>query len=203
MLNQAPLVSVFEGLASPAVCDWIVQQSRPRLERALVYDPVTGQTIMGQTRTNQVANFPLRDTSLLYLLIQARIAAAAGAAMELMEAFAVLHYAIGEEASEHFDALDPAIPTSAAAIAEYGQRVATGLIYLNDDYAGGETEFPALGISHCGRKGEALVFHSVDHTGAPDPRSLHAGRPPASGEKWVLSQFIRDRPVASGRRVQP
>jgi hypothetical protein len=28
-----------------------------------------------------------------------------------------------------------------------------------------------------------------------DLRTLHSGRPPTSGEKWVFSQFIRDRPT--------
>ena len=197
-LCPTPQVRAFEGLAPRDVCDWLIQQSRPRLERALVHDPSTGLTIMGETRTNQVANFALDQTSLVHLFIQARIGAAVGVSMTMMEAFAVLHYAVGEEASEHFDYLDPAIPSSAAGIASYGQRMATCLLFLNEDYQGGETAFPALGISHRGRKGDALTFRSVDPAGAPDPRSLHAGRPPTSGEKWVLSQFIRDRAMAPG-----
>ena len=195
-LNRFPLIRACQGLTTKAACDWVIQQARPRLERALVQDPETGLTIMGETRTNRVANFTLADASLLFLLLQARIAAAAGLPMEMMEAFAVLHYAPGEEASEHLDYLDPAVPAYADAIARYGQRVATCLVYLNDDYDGGETAFPELGIRHKGRMGDALIFHSVDAAGTPDPRSLHAGRPPTSGEKWVLSQFIRDRPRA-------
>lgn len=198
LLLPAPPISVFPELAPAQICDFIVGQSRPRLERALVDDPETGRPIMGQTRTNQVASFGLRETTLLYLLIQARIAAAAGVAAAHLEAFAVLHYAVGEEASEHFDYLDPQVPAYARAIASHGQRVATCLLYLNDGYEGGGTAFPTLGLEHQGRKGEALVFASVDGSGAPDPRSLHAGRPPSAGEKWVLSQFIRDRPMAPG-----
>ncbi len=197
-LCPAPLIRAFEGLAPPDVCDWLIQQSRPRLERALVHDPATGLTIMGETRTNQVANFALDQTSLVHLFIQSRIGAAIGTSTSMMEAFAVLHYAVGEEASEHYDYLDPAIPSSAAGIASYGQRVATCLLFLNDDYRGGETAFPVLGISHRGRKGDALAFQSVDAAGAPDPRTLHAGRPPTSGEKWVLSQFVRNRALAPG-----
>jgi hypothetical protein len=198
LINPAPRVSVFPDLVSAPICDFIVGQSRPRLERAMVDDPETGRPIMGRTRTNRVASFGLRDTTLLYLLIQAKIAAAAGVAAAQLEAFAVLHYGVGEEASEHFDYLDPQVPAYAQAIASHGQRVATCLLYLNEGYAGGETAFPTLGVAHHGGKGEALVFASVDAAGAPDPRTLHAGRPPSSGEKWVLSQFIRDRAMAPG-----
>ncbi len=195
-LSDSPRVLAVEALVSPETCDWVIAQSQGRLERALVNDPETGLTIMGQTRTNQAANFALVDTNLVNLFIQARIAAAAQVPIQMMEAFAVLHYGVGEQASEHFDFLDPLVPAYAAVIAQYGQRVATCLLYLNDDYEGGETDFPELGFSHRGRKGDALIFHSADASGVPDPRTLHAGRPPTSGEKWVLSQFIRNRPRA-------
>jgi hypothetical protein len=198
VIRQTPAVVAFPGFAPPEVCDWIVEKARPGLQRALVHDPATGRTIMGSTRTNRVSDFQLRDTTLLFLLLQARIAAAARVPAAALEAFAVLHYGVGEQASEHFDYLDPQVPSYAEAIARHGQRVATCLLYLNDGYQGGETEFPALGLRHRGRKGDALVFASVDASGAPDPRSLHAGRPPTSGEKWVLSQFIRDKVMAPG-----
>ncbi len=195
---KSPAIHAVEQLVPAPICDWLVELSRPRLERALVQDPRTGLTIMGKTRTNQVASFTLRDTSLIHLLIQARIAAAAPTLPRMLEAFAVLHYAVGEQASEHFDYLDPDNASYAATIAAHGQRVATCLLYLNDDYEAGETVFPALGIKHRGRKGDALIFRSVDASAVPDPRTLHAGRPPTRGEKWVLSQFIRDRPMTPG-----
>jgi hypothetical protein len=195
-LNAAPRAWVVEGFAAPEVCDWIIAQARPRLQRALVQDPATGRTIMGKTRTNQIANFGLADTCLVNLLLQAKISAAAEVPVEMLEAFAVLHYGVGEEASEHFDYLDPTLPAYAAVIAQFGQRVATCLLYLNEDFEGGETAFPDVDLAFKGRKGDALFFASVDPMGAPDPRSRHAGRPPTSGEKWVLSQFIRDKPRA-------
>jgi prolyl 4-hydroxylase len=197
-LSQAPFSRAFAGLLPRAACDWIITRASGRLVRAEVHDPRTGLTIMGQTRTNRVANFNLIETSLLNLLVQARISAATGIPVQMMEAFAVLNYAPGEEASEHFDFLDPEVPAYAEEIAQLGQRTATCLVYLNADYEGGATDFPEIGLSHRGGAGDALVFHSADAAGIPDPRSLHAGRPPLSGEKWVLSQFIRNRPIAPG-----
>ena len=194
-LLDVPRVLTVEQLLPAAICDWIIGQSAPRLVRAEVTDPKTGRTIMGSTRTNRVANFGLAETSLLNLLIQTRIAAVLGAPVTMMEAFAVLNYRPGEEASEHHDYLDPAVAAYADDIARLGQRVATALVYLNDDYEGGETDFPELGIRHRGGKGDVLIFLSVDASGAPDPRTLHAGRPPTRGEKWVLSQFIRNKPL--------
>ncbi len=193
LLCESPRMLAIKGLAPPEVCDWIIGRCEGRLVRAEVDDPRTGLPVMGQTRTNRVANFGLADTTVLHLLIQHRIAAAVGAPLAMMEAFAVLNYRPGEEASDHFDFLDPAVPAYAQEIGRVGQRVATALLYLNDDYSGGETHFPELGLEHRGARGDALIFFSVDQTGAPDRRTLHAGRPPIAGEKWVLSQFIRNR----------
>jgi prolyl 4-hydroxylase len=69
-------------------------------------------------------------------------------------------------------------------------------MYLNDDYEGGETDFPALGLRHRGRKGDALLWANVDRVGDPDRRTLHAGLAATRGEKWLLSQWIRDRTPA-------
>ena len=71
--------------------------------------------------------------------------------------------------------------------------MATLLIYLNDGFEGGETHFPLTGLRFKGRKGDALLFHNVLPGGAPDPITLHAGLAPARGEKWLFSQWIRDK----------
>jgi hypothetical protein len=195
-LSASPRVLAAEGLIAPDVCDWIIEQAARKLVRAELYDPSTGRSAPGtETRLNQIANFNLAETHLANLMVQARMAAVVGAPMQMLEAFAVLNYAPSEEYGEHVDYLDPAIPAYAAELAQRGQRVATCLIYLNDDYEGGHTEFPQLRLSFKGRKGDALVFFSADAAGRPDTRTVHAGRTPTSGEKWLLSQFFRNRPV--------
>jgi hypothetical protein len=201
-LCESPQIRSVRGLIPPQACAWVIEQSESRLARAELYDPATGKPVLStETRLNQIANFNLVDTCLLNILIQARMGAAAGIPFQMMEAFAVLHYAPGEEYGEHVDYLDPAIPAYAQELARAGQRVATCLIYLNEGYEGGETEFPQLNVSFKGAQGDALIFFSADpRTGQPDPRTFHAGRTPTSGEKWLLSQFFRNRPtVGAGR----
>ena len=46
-----------------------------------------------------------------------------------------------------------------------------------------------------GQKGEGLFFVNAFPNGEPDRRTVHAGRPPTQGEKWVVSQFMRSRPL--------
>ena len=199
ILSQSPRVMSVSKLIPPPVCDWIIGQCAERMVRAELYDPATGRSVPGtETRVNQIANFNLAETNVANLMVQARMAGALGAPMAVLEPFAVLHYSPGEEYGEHVDFLDPAIPAYAAELAQRGQRVATCLIYLNDDYEGGETEFPLIGLSFKGQKGDALIFLSADAAGQPDRRTVHAGRTPTSGQKWLLSQFFRNRPVVGG-----
>lgn len=193
VLHEEPLVCCFRTFAPPRACAWIIEQSRPRLQQAQVIDAATGAFVSSADRNNRAANFGVCDSDLVFLLIQARIASAAGTDLTMMEAASVLCYARGEQAHEHFDFLDPAVPAYQREIRQGGQRIATCLVYLNDDYEGGTTDFPRLHVSHKASRGDALLFRNVDHAGKPEPRSLHAGRPPIAGEKWVLSTFIRDR----------
>ena len=44
------------------------------------------------------------------------------------------------------------------------------------------------------KAGDALVWANVDSEGAPNPRSLHEGRPPLEGEKIAVNVWIADRP---------
>jgi prolyl 4-hydroxylase len=84
-------------------------------------------------------------------------------------------------------------------IAERGQRIATFLVYLNDDYEGGETDFPDLGLRYHGAKRGGILFTNALPNGDADLRMVHAGRPPRDREKWLMSQFIRNRAVLGTR----
>ena len=67
------------------------------------------------------------------------------------------------------------------------------LIWLNDDYEGGETDFADVGVRVKGGVGDLLLFHNVTGDGLPDQRMIHAGLPVTSGVKWMASRWIRGR----------
>jgi hypothetical protein len=198
VLSRDPKVSAFEGVASVAVCDWIIARARERLAPARVYDRSGGEAV-GAARSNSAFEFGLADLDIVILALRERLAAAARRPVMNLNAPQVLHYAVGESFAPHFDFFDPTIPAQAASIAGLGQRAATALVYLNDEgLEGGETDFPLLSLRHRGRRGDALVFFNLDAAGQPDRRTLHAGLPPTRGEKWLLSQWIRDGELRGG-----
>lgn len=68
------------------------------------------------------------------------------------------------------------------------RRFLSALLYLNDVEEGGETEFLPWGDDHVSRSwfpraGSVLVF-------PPLWPWLHAGRPPLSGPKYILSTYL-------------
>ena len=151
--------------------------------------------MIDDSRTNTWAMFDVTSCDLVSVLTQVAMCANTGAPFRHLEPLSVLHYAVGEQATEHFDFVDPLTPNYEQVLTEQGQRQVTFLIYLNDDYTGGETAMPGIGFSHKGQRGEGLFFVNAHENGEPDRRTLHAGRPPTRGEKWVVSQFMRDRPT--------
>ncbi|HEX5420639.1 MAG TPA: 2OG-Fe(II) oxygenase [Gammaproteobacteria bacterium] len=199
-VHAEPTIQAFPAFTSEEICAWLITRARGKLKRALVYDAVSARDIADHSRTNTVAEFNLVETDLVQAATQVRMSALCGIAVVNMEAPAVLHYEVGQEIVDHYDFIDPETPNYERQIAERGERVITFLVYLNDDYAGGETDFPRLNVSHKGSVGEGLYFVNSLPEGGPDRRMLHAGRPPTRGEKWVVSQFIRNRtalPVAA------
>lgn len=196
VLRERPFIVALEAFATPDECRWLIERGRSGLRRARVYE----QTATPQTstnRTNTEADFTIFRADVLLSLVRERIAGAARAPLANFEVTKLLHYAPGEQFAVHADFIEPRTPELVREIRVRGQRAATVLVYLNAGYEGGATHFPRLGVSFNGRCGDALLFSNVDPAGAPDYESLHAGLPPTSGEKWLLSQWIRTKAVVA------
>jgi predicted 2-oxoglutarate/Fe(II)-dependent dioxygenase YbiX len=168
------------------------------LRRAQIYRKDAAGFTEAGTRTNSEADFTIGNADLVLRLVIERIADAAGISPRCFEVAKLLHYEPGQYFAPHCDFQEPVTPALAREVELRGQRVGTVLVYLNDDYDGGETDFPKIGLRHRAATGDALLFRNVQPSGALDYDTLHAGLAPTRGVKWVLSQWIRDRPVDGG-----
>jgi prolyl 4-hydroxylase len=195
VIHGDPLLKSFPGFLPPAFCARLIARSRTRLKPALVYDPVNKRDKHSGTRTNTVAQFNLVENEVLNFVLQERMASACAVPVTQFEATSILHYNPGEQIMNHYDFIDTDLPDYDREIAERGERIITFLVYLNDDYGSGETAFPKLNIRHKGLAGEGFFFTNALANGRPDHRVLHAGAPPEAGEKWIVSQFIRNQLV--------
>jgi len=191
-LSDSPRVRVIRGFASPAECHWLIERARPRLKPAMIYDG-EGHQVVDPARSNSAIEFQIPDMDLVIEIIRNRISRALRVPLAAFELTQFFHYGPGQEFKLHHDYLDPSNPEHRKHLDCHGQRIATFLIYLNEEFEGGETDFPKAGIRFRGTTGDAVFWANVGTDGEPDLASVHTGRPPSSGEKWILSQWIRDR----------
>lgn len=194
-LSDSPRIRVIGGFATAPECRWLIAASRDRLSRATVLDRATGALVEDPARNNSALSLMFTEMHVVAEILRTRIAFATRVPVRVFEPAQILRYEVGQEFVPHHDFLDAASPGFQEELAACGQRLATFLIYLNDDFEGGDTAFPKLGLRHRGRTGDAVFWANLDRENRPDPLTLHAGMPPTSGEKWVLSQWIRERPA--------
>jgi len=193
VLRASPRFTTYVDFLTAAVCAYLIERALPKLVPAQVNDARGGGLKRDPMRTNTTAVFSLFDGDFLLQLVRARIAAVAGVPFDALEPAEILHYSVGETYKPHVDFFHASLPNFAEEMRQKGQRIKTCLVYLNDDFEGGETEFPRIGLKFRGRIGEAFVFENVQPNGVGDMNTVHTGLPPARGEKWLLSQWMRSK----------
>jgi hypothetical protein len=197
---EAPRVRMAEPFVTGPVCDWIRRKAEGRMRPAMMYHGDTKSERIDPHRTCSDYQFDILNTDLVLLLVRERISALTKLPTIAMEPPRVFHYALGQEIKPHYDRCGDATEGYGVDTGYLGDRIVTFLLYLNDDFDGGELDFPKAGFRQKGAKGDAIYFAHVDTAGKQDPLSLHAGLKISRGEKWVLSQWIHDRPFGIPER---
>jgi len=180
-LADRPEITVYRGAFSPPECDFLRLMAEPTYERT---ETVLnrGDTIRAFMRTAEGSTIHWIIEDPASHAINRRLAALTRTDVAQGEPMQILRYRPGQEYKPHLDFLD-----------EPNRRVLTALIYLNDDYEGGETSFTSIGLNVKGRTGDALVFRSQGPDGNAEPLSWHAGLPVIRGTKYLASRWIRER----------
>jgi len=195
VLCETPRVRMSEAFAPPHVGDWLIGRVRGRMRPAMMYHRSVKKELVDPHRNCGDFEFDLIGSDLILILIRQRIAALTGLPVAAMEPPRVFHYALGQEIKAHYDRANDGANGYGESGAYKGDRIATFLLYLNEGFDGGELSFPLAGQAFKGHAGDAIYFAHVRPDGEPDRLSLHAGLPIRRGEKYVLSQWIHDRPV--------
>lgn len=181
ILSDDPRITIYRGLFSSPECKYLTLLGTPWLEQAMVIDEATGTGVIDAIRDADTSSFPPLAEDLVVQQINACIASASGTDKAWGEPLTILRYRPGQQYRPHHDA------------GAQAARHWTALIWLNDDYEGGETDFPDVGMRVKGAVGDLLLFHNVTEGGMPDERMMHAGLPVTSGVKWLASRWIRGR----------
>tara|TARA_B100000780_G_C21055531_1_gene424043 strand:- start:108 stop:902 length:795 start_codon:yes stop_codon:yes gene_type:complete len=121
-----------------------------------------------------------------------------------VENLGVIKYNEGEEYKTHMDCWIPNTSAYKEQIKNGGQRIYTCLIYLNDDFSGGETEFINANIKIIPKKGKAVFWNHLRNIGncdgvvsddynLPNILSCHSGNPVKKGIKYACNIFVREK----------
>lgn len=186
LLHAQPRIQRFAQFCTPDECVHLASLAAPTLQPAAVFDPGSGKMIAHPVRNSDNAVIGPTQETLVAQAINHRIAAATGTETAQGEPLTVLRYGPGQQYRPHLDTLT----------GEPNQRIRTAILYLNHNYAGGETAFPLLGLTVAPHVGDLLVFDNVDAEGAADPNSRHAGLPVTSGTKWIATRWLRAEPTS-------
>jgi prolyl 4-hydroxylase len=180
---ETPHIVRFEALFTADECTYLAAAARPMLEPSVVVDAATGRQVRDPVRTSDGIGFPWPLENPAIHALNRRIAAASGTGVDQGEPLQVLRYRPGDQYRTHYDS----IPGFA------NQRILTMIVWLNEDYEGGETHFPAPALSLKGKTGDAILFRNAGPDGRRDPAAAHAGLPVTAGEKLIASRWIRER----------
>ncbi|QDQ81942.1 2OG-Fe(II) oxygenase [Paraburkholderia megapolitana] len=189
---ERPQVIVFGDVLSADECHELMERSRHRLKRSTTVNETDGSEDVIQNRTSEGIWFQRCEDPFITTLDE-RIAELMNWPMNCGEGLQILHYNGGGEYRPHFDYFPPDQAGSARHTAHGGQRVATLIVYLNDVDGGGETIFPEAGLSVVAKQGGAVYFSYMNSLGELDPLTLHGGAPVLTGEKWIMTKWMRQR----------
>jgi prolyl 4-hydroxylase len=181
-VSERPDARTFEGAVTRDECGYLIGAAEPLFRPSMVYDKL-GRGVRDTIRTSDGAalHWGMEDPAIH--AINRRIAVMTGTGYDQGEALQVLRYSPGQEYRPHFDYLEGV----------ENPRPWTALIYLNDDYEGGATEFVQTDLQVRGNVGDVLVFANAGDDGLKNPLAEHAGMPVTRGTKYLATRWIRER----------
>ncbi len=175
---------VIPRVFTPEQCDNIIKTAGSKLEPSVMD---TDYHIDKKIRDSETAWIDPKENSVAKKMIKKCVSFTDRKPVN-SEQLQVLKYKEGGFYTPHQDAFYD----------EENPRTVTAIIALNDDYEGGETEFPNLGKKFKLGKGDVLLFNNFTDWGYQTRKSLHGGLPVKSGIKWICNLWIHRYPYDSG-----
>ncbi len=179
-------VLLVENFASPAMCDYLMDYADRTVGRKLEvvdHDRSSADKVMTKPSsgriTDQVSINAISDKiiPLFVDIYSQRLAPFYGKPFEWFERPQILRYSAGGKYDPHADAEHMDRDTRVWYRSQ--DRDVSVLLYLNEDYGGGELSFDSLNYAFKPKAGMLVAFPS-------DHRYLHAARPTTSGTRYVI-----------------
>lgn len=177
-------VQIIENYLSPEDCDYIIRYCTQHglFKRSQVNLLNQTDEVVAEVRNSSSAAVAVAGDAVLKTVLQ-KASALTNMPVDNIEALQCVRYGQHEHYGIHFDA-DAETP-----------RVYTVLVYLNDDFVGGETWFPEIGMKIKPRRGSAILFPNLDAHNEPLLYSAHSGMPVVEGTKFAMNVWVNQHPI--------
>uniref|UniRef100_A0A8C9WDX4 procollagen-proline 4-dioxygenase n=1 Tax=Scleropages formosus TaxID=113540 RepID=A0A8C9WDX4_SCLFO len=170
---DSPRIVRYHDIISESEIATVKELAKPRLRRATVHDPQTGELTTAQYRVSKSAWLTAYEHPVVAKINQ-RIEDITGLNMDTAEELQVANYGVGGQYEPHFD---------------FG-RVSKDMSNVT---AGGATVFPDVGAAVWPIKGTAVFWYNLFASGEGDYSTRHAACPVLVGNKWVSNKWIHER----------
>jgi prolyl 4-hydroxylase len=184
------------NILTPEECDIIIKLGQAsKLREDLVYH--RGKKVYNaEKRGSKTAWFDDKDNPIISRLAKFT-SAITNIPSSHQEPLQFSQYDAGGGFSPHYDTCSADRTICEEQEKGAGKRVATLLVYLNDDFTGGQTEFLNIGVTIQPRRGMGILFWNTDKHGKIYRESLHAGNKVLHGRKYICTKWshLRAYPV--------
>jgi len=177
-------------------CDYLISLIEKQNQKSMV--AAGGKNIIENTRTSSTSNLQHSDKTVAG--IHEKIAKVIGKTTEYGEHLQGQKYEPGQYFKPHYDWFAGDAYTRHCLAS--GNRTHTLMIYLNDDFEGGGTDFPELNYTVKPKRGMALMWTHLKKDGSGDTDAMHEGMTVTDGTKYIITSWWRENPWQGGKDNQ-
>ena len=183
-IYTSPKILIYKNAVSQNISKNIIGKYAHNLNKSAVTD---GTNILSSKFRTSSSSF-LDDEDINISTLRNSVCRLYGFDKKNSENLQYAKYEVGQEYAPHYDAFDI---DEIKKCGRKKQRVITNIIYLNDEFTGGETYFPELDISIKPEAGMMISFENcMAETTYLNPFSLHQSKPILSGKKHILTLWL-------------
>ena len=173
----------------PETCAGLIARIDARRRPSEISDDVG----IADFRTSETCDLDWRDPAVAE--VDRKIADLLGLDLSASEPLQGQRYAPGQEFKPHTDTFEPGGYDFYVHTADTGQRTWTAMVYLNEPEDGGATRFKTIGKTVQPEAGKLLAWNNLLADGTPNPATLHQGMKVRRGVKYIITKWLRERPV--------
>jgi prolyl 4-hydroxylase len=179
-----------KNFLSKEECDYLISLIDENNAPSMVVSEGAERDKYDRSRTSSTCNLPVNDAQVKE--IHQRIADKLGVDISKGESLQGQMYKPGQYFRPHNDWFGPGSAYNKHCL-HSGNRTNTLMIYLNDDFEGGATDFARKKITVKPELGKAVTWTNLLEDGSGDQDSLHEGQDVISGTKYIVTSWWRQK----------